>query len=60
MEISEKTAERIADALEALAAVEIHRLHDDFVKMATGSKNDGLAQELARRHPCPICTRAAK
>jgi hypothetical protein len=35
MEITEKTAERIADALEALAAAEIHRLHDDFVKMVT-------------------------
>jgi len=50
-EISEKRVERIAEALEALAAAEIHRMHDDFVKMATVSTNDGLAQELARRHP---------
>jgi len=60
MEISEKTTERIADALDALAAAEIHRLHDDFVKMATGSKNDGLAQELARRHPCPMCYKSRR
>jgi hypothetical protein len=60
MGISEETAERIVDALEAVAAAEIHPLHDDFVKMATASKNDGLAQELARRHPCPMCTRSAK
>jgi len=57
MEINEQTAERIANALEALAAAEIHRLHDDFVKQETRSKgkNKGLAEKLMREHPCPLC-----
>lgn len=55
MEINEQTFERIANALEALAAAEIHRLHADFVKTANRSKNKGLAEEMIRKHPCPLC-----
>ena len=55
MEINEQTAERIANALEALAAAEIHRLHTDFLKTAHRSKNKGYGEEMMRKHPCPLC-----
>ena len=49
---------RIADALEAIAAAQTHKMHDEFLRAAATGKNDQLGKELVRRHPCPVCKKA--
>jgi hypothetical protein len=47
--------ERIASALEAIGAAEIHRVQKDMVKLEAKTKNDGLARKWMEEHPCPRC-----
>jgi hypothetical protein len=47
--------ERIASALEAIGAAEIHRVQKDMVKLENKTKNQGLAQKWVDEHPCPQC-----
>ncbi len=55
--VDQDNLRRIADALEALAAAETHRLHDRTLVTLTRSKNEDQMKAFIEAHPCPLCAK---
>ncbi len=52
-----KLLERIADALEELAAIATHQLHDAAVMAEQNHKTRSITEQILSRHPCRLCAR---
>jgi hypothetical protein len=50
--VEPETAKRIADALEELAAVGTHRLHDEAIRALQNHKSDSITKAIISKHPC--------
>jgi hypothetical protein len=48
---------RIADALEAIAAVQTHNLWDEHLETPTKGKNEKMFEQFVKTHPCPGCSK---
>jgi hypothetical protein len=52
-----ETADRIAEALEAIAAAETHKLWDYHLTSLAKGKNEKMFPAFQKAHPCPRCSK---